>query len=349
MSVAPRNPYLRLLYEHLAPQGIELVERPTFSLKGLWRARLKVQILHFHWPDGLYRSGRGPARLRAALSWAKLVLFAARLVTARILGYRLVWTIHQVFPHESADRRLDRLAVRVLGRACHLLMAHDASTAAHARSELATGTKRIAIVPHGSYIGVYPAGRARKAVRDELGLPQESYVFLSFGEVRAYKEIDLLLAAFSRVSLPNLRLVIAGNAKTPEVAFTVHEACASDPRILALLKFVPDGRVYELAHAADAAVLPRGEPGTSGSFVLALSMGLPVVAADVQTARELTRDGRAGWHFRPHDVSSLQTALERAASDPAEARARGRCAFEIARRLDWVEIARDHAMLLRQT
>ena len=217
-----------------------------------------------------------------------------------------------------------------------------------ARSQLAAGS-RIAVVPHGSYIGVYPEGRPRKDVRSELGVPQESFVFLCFGELRAYKEIDVLLKAFSALSLPQARLVVAGNPKIGGVASAVRAASVDNPRVVSLLEFVSEERVAELFHASDAAVSPRGDGGTSGSLVLALSMGLPVVAADVPTVRELTRDGEAGWLFRPHDLSSLRTALEHAGSDRADARARGRRAFAIANELEWTAIARNLAHLLDQT
>jgi beta-1,4-mannosyltransferase len=332
----------------LAAHGFEAVEAPVFSLGWLWRARSSVGFLHFHWPESLYRYGRGPAWLRPFLSRVKLIVFTARLAAARVLGYRLVWTVHQVFPHESFDRALERRGARLLARASHLLITHDHWTAAQARSELSIRGKKIAVVPHGSYIGVYPEGRARGEVRRELGLPQDSFVFLCFGELRPYKEIDLLLTAFSTVFLPNARLVVAGNVKVPSVGAAVRAASATDSRILTLFGFVPENQIAELFHACDAAVLPRGEPGTSGSLLLAFSMGLPVVVANVPTARELTRDGKAGWLFRPHDVPSLRTALQSAGADPSEARARGRRAFQVAEGLEWNEIARDLALLLRQ-
>jgi beta-1,4-mannosyltransferase len=348
LSTAPWDPYLQLLYGHLAAHGFEAVEAPVFSLGWLWRARSSVGFLHFHWPQGLYSYGRGPVWLRPFLSRAKLALFAARLAAARLLGYRLVWTVHQVFPHESFDRALERRGARLLARASHLVIAHDRWTEEQARSELAIGEQKIAVVPHGSYIGVYPERRPRSEVRSELNLPQDSFVFLCFGELRAYKEVDLLLAAFASAPLPKARLVVAGNVKIPSVGSAVRAASARDSRIVTLLGFVPEERVAELFHACDVVVLPRGEPGTSGSLVLALSLGLPVVVADVPTARDLTRESEAGWLFRPHDVSSLRAALESAGADPSEARARGRCAFEIADGLRWTEIAHDHALLLRQ-
>jgi glycosyltransferase involved in cell wall biosynthesis len=347
LSTAPWNPYLRLFYGHLTAQGFEVVGDPQFSLEWLWRARSRVGFLHFHWPESLYRFGRGPARLRPLLSRAKITLFAARLAAARLLGYRLVWTIHQVFPHESLDRTLERRGARLLARSCDLLVAHDQWTAEQARSELES-QREIVVVPHGSYIGAYPEGRSRSEVRNELDLPPDSFVFLCFGELRGYKEIELLLAAFSATPLPEARLIVAGNAKVPSVGSAVRAAPANDSRILSMLGFVPEERVTELFHACDAAVLPRGDAGTSGSLVLALSMGLPVIAADVPTVRELTRGGEAGWLFRPHDLSSLRTVLELAVSDPSAADVRSRCALEIAKELDWTEIAREFALLLRK-
>ena len=349
LSSAPWNPYLRLLYRHLAAHGFELAREPRLSLSWLWRARSSVGFLHFHWPESHYRYGRGPARLRPLLSRVKLVLFATRLAAARLLGYRIVWTVHQIFPHESLDRELEQRGARLLARACSLLIAHDEWTAKHVRSQLGTPSKRVAVVPHGSYVDVYPNGRPRSEVRKELGLPEDAFVFLCFGELRAYKEIELLLAAFSSLSLPRARLVIAGNAKISTVASAVRTASANDTRVVSALGFVPEERVAELFHACDVAVLARGDPGTSGSLILALSLGLPVVAADMPTARKLTRDGTAGWLFRPHDLTSLRAALASAAADPSEARARSEWALEIAEGLDWTWITRDLALLLRQT
>ena len=346
LSAAPWNPYLRLLYGHLGAQGFETVEDPELSLWWLWRARSSVRFLHIHWPEGLYRYQRGPVQLRPLLSRLKLILFASRLSAARLLGFRIVWTVHQVLPHESVDRRLDRSAARLLARTADLLVVHDRWTAQQVESELAPHPKQLAVIPHGSYLGVYAQGRPRSEVRSELGLPADAFVFFCFGELRAYKEVDLLLAAFSDVSNPNLRLVVAGNVKAPSVGATVRAASVRDSRVVSMFGFVPESRVAELFDSCDVALLPRGEPGTSGSLILALSMGRPVVAADVPTARELTGNGQAGWLFRPHDVSSLRAALELASADASEARARGRRGLEIAEGLDWTGIAIEFDRLL---
>jgi beta-1,4-mannosyltransferase len=348
LSTAPWNPYLRLLYGALSAEGFTQVERPRFSMRWLWRSRSSARFLHFHWPESQYRFGRGPARLRPALSRLKLALFASRLAAARLLGYRLVWTVHQPYPHESNDRGLDRRGARILAHACDLLVAHDRWTAEEVQSKLAGGSRPVAVVPHGSYVGVYPEGRPREVVRRELGLPGESFAFLCFGELRAYKEIELLLDGFASVSLATARLVVAGHVKGGSLGAKVADAAQADERIVTVLGFVPEEGVAELFHACDAAVLPRGEPGTSGSLILALSLGLPVVAADVATVREIVGDGEAGWLFRPHDTSSLGVALNSAAADAAVARARGSRGREFTEGLRWADSAHQLAVLLRQ-
>jgi len=346
LSSGPWNPYLRLLYGSLARHGLEPESDGELSLRWLLRARRRIRWLHVHWPENLYRFERGPAALRPLLSRVKLGLFAMRLAAARRLGYRLVWTIHQVRPHETTDPRLDRLGAAVLARSCDVLLAHDGWTADEARRELGPSAARVEVVPHGSYIGAYPPGRPRDVVREELGLPLDAVVFLCFGELRGYKDVDVLLEAIAHARVPSSALIVAGNVKDQQIGGAVRAAAAVDSRIRLLPGFVPEDDVAELFGAADVAVLPRGDGGTSGSLILALSLGAPVVVADAPTYRELTGKGEAGWLFRAGDAASLRAALEAAAADPDVRQAKARAALDAARRLDWPASAARIAALL---
>jgi beta-1,4-mannosyltransferase len=347
LSKAPFNPYLELLYAHLAAEGIPA--EPGGSLTVRWLAgppRRRVRWLHVHWPESLYRLQRGPAALRGPLSWLKLVAFSGRLALARVLGYRIVWTIHQPLPHERAGA-LDVSAARALARLAHLLVAHDQETAREAARVLGPVAARVEIVPHGSFVGVYPRGRGRDAERVDLGAPAGTRIALCFGELRGYKDVDLLLDAFGRVEADAM-LVVSGKVKDEQVGETVRRAAARDDRVRLIPGFVPAERVDDLFAAADIAVLPRGDGGTSGSLILALSQCVPVVAADRPAYRVLLAEGEAGWLFAPGDSDSLAGALEAAfaATDDELAR-RGRAATAQADTLDWASSARRLAALLR--
>lgn len=346
LSSAGPNPYLDLFYAALATAGVPTGPPARLRARWLLAHRHTVRYLHVHWPESLYRLQRGPGALRPGLSWVKLAVLRARLRVARVLGYRLAWTIHQVYPHSGATR-LDRAGARLLGRRAEVLVAHDPETAARARHELSPAAP-IEVIPHGSYVGVYPEGRSRTDVRRALGVAHDAVVFLSFGELRANSDTAVLLEAFARLPLATASLVIAGNAKDRSAGQAVASASRADARIVRLEGFVPFERVRELYDAADVAVVSRGDGGTSGSLILALSLDKPVVAADAAANRRLLADGAAGWLFRPGDPDDLRRALTEAAADAAGRSERAARAGKLAASLDWDDAAATFASLLRR-
>ena len=345
LSRAGMNPYLELLYRSLAARGIPTGPEAKLHLRWLLANRRSVRYLHVHWPEGLYRFQRGPLRLRPYISWTKLALLEARFRLARALGYRVVWTVHQVYPHGETGR-LDRAGSRMFARHSELLLAHDPETASRARVELAPNAKTVEVVGHGSYVDVYPPGRSRAEVRRALGLAEDVVVFLCFGELRANSDIPILLEAFALARVDPIALVVAGNAKDQRAGAAVAAAAAADDRIVRIDGFVPFEGVRELYAASDVAVMTRGDGGTSGSLILALSLGTPVVAADMPAYRRLVGDDLAGWLFRPGDAGDLSVALKSAAADQAARARKALAARSVAETLDWAEAAERVASVL---
>jgi glycosyltransferase involved in cell wall biosynthesis len=355
------NPYLSLCYEHLAEAGFVVVPHAALTFGWLWRWRRHVTLLHFQWqPDWYYLVKRhgyaDPApqwpRLRSCF---KLAGFGLRLRFARILGYRVVWTIHEVFPPPTVlrpaklGRGFDRVGQRILAAHCHALVAHHDSIAGLAAAEFRIDRTRIHVIPHGPYFGQYAPGRSRSAVRAELGIEAGSFVFLAFGTIRPDKALGTLLDAFRALPNPRAALVVAGRVEDVEGLRLLETAAREDPRIKPLPGFVPDAQVRELFDAADASVLARGEEWTSGSVVLALSLGVPVVCARLAAHEELL-DGGAAWLFDPEVRDSLRTALaDAAASSSSELNVHRLNAATAARRLPtWEVIAEQLAAVMRE-
>jgi len=350
-----RNPYARLLYSELERVGFETIGGGPLKLKWLLRSRRHVDILHFHWDPQQKYVQRPADRMTALLRrlrgerlvpWWDVASFVTLLVAARTLRYSLVWTIHEIRPHESEHSRHDILASRALARLSDLLLAHDAATAERAREELGLPSAEIHVVPHGSYVGAYPPGRARDDVRSELGVQPDAFVFLAFGHLRAYKELPILLEAFQSLPLPSARLIVAGVPWDAEMRNIASVAAERDARIRLMLGPVPVEGVDELFKASDAAVFPRGDGWTSGSLILAMSMGVPVVAARRSTYVELMDGETSGWLFEPGDVSSLKDCLLAAATNPEQARRKGAHALTLASRMTWARSAAITARLI---
>src|SRR5437899_1319038 len=121
LAVAPlvvrrstHNPYLDLFYGALEGLGFEVVRDGRLRLGWLWRSRRTVRFIHFHWrPDNFYAGDDGDPGSAAILHYmrsrTRVIAFAGNLMAARLLGYRIVWTVHEVYPpaavRGSARRR----------------------------------------------------------------------------------------------------------------------------------------------------------------------------------------------------------------------------------------------------
>jgi glycosyltransferase involved in cell wall biosynthesis len=337
------NSYQRLLYRSLDELGYPMPDVGHFKVGWMLRWRRRVRFLHFHWPQDYYRHATQP---RGPLTWIKLALFALRLAAARVLGYRVVWTVHEVYPPSTTTPAIDRLGGRLLAFFSSVMIANDEQTAEQAKRVLGRVASHVSVVPHSSYTGVYPPGRPRDEVRAELGIPLDAPVFLLFGHLTAYKAIDWLVEAFLAADIPGARLLVAGLVMDEALGDAVRRAAAADERVMALLEFIPDTRVTELFEASDVAVCPRQDGGTSGVLLLALSMGVPLIAADVDTYTQLTGGERAAWLFEPGDRESAAAAFRRAVEAPDEGAAKAAAASAQVADLSWDEMGRRTAALL---
>jgi glycosyltransferase involved in cell wall biosynthesis len=195
----------------------------------------------------------------------------------RLLGIRLVWTAHNVLPHRPVFAN-DVSARRALVAASDLVLAHSQSALAEL-AELGAIARRSAVVEHGPII---PLSSDTPALRIP-GAGNSPRRFLFFGHVHEYKGVDDLLAAFLTIpeDIP-ARLTVAGQCDDPELRIRLHAlARRCGARIELRLQHVPDEKVAQLLGAADVVVLPFRHVTTSGSAILALSCGRPLIVPDL--------------------------------------------------------------------
>ena len=328
----PTSPYLDQLYAPMADLGVDVHRgRPRYELPALLPGR-GPRILHLHFFDELtQRRGRTPTALRS-------LLFLALLAALRLRGVRIVWTAHNLQPHETYHPAWAYLVYRCVARWSDAIIAH--SQAARAALEDRYGAlPRCEIIPHGSYVGLYGSPRDRMESRAALGLPAGGRVLLSLGALRPYKGLEDLLAAFAE--LPEAErgtLLIAGAAKDRAYASDLagRVAVISGARLEA--RIVPDGDLPIYLAAADVVALTYHALLTSGILLWALSYARPVVAPAFGPVRELVSEGREGFLFAPGDVESLRAALARALAHP-NLDALGQAGLERAREFAWPRIA----------
>ncbi len=346
------NPYIALLQRSIQPYCDAPVDlRPRFELDWVWRQARPGDIAHLHWIESHLRPV--PWFGKEAVSWRRLVnrlgenrlTYPARatgllgqlawaLSQARRAGVRLVYTVHNLAPHDARPNYLGRLAER----ANRLILAQADAVHVHSRAaalalQRAYGrTHNVFVVPHGNYLGWYANTLSRAEARRSLALPEAAFVYLFLGQIAPYKGLEELLAAFSQLADPATYLVIAGKVVRPEYLDHLG-ARVTQPRVVFRPGFVPDEALQLYLNAADIVVNPYQQITTSGSVMLALSFGRPVLAPAFETLAEVIAPA-AGLLYPVGEPGALAGALR-------EARTRNWSSAAVlaeAHRFDWPEL-----------
>jgi len=219
---------------------------------------------------------------------------------ARKRGAVLVWTGHNLTPHEA-----NRLW---LGPAFHWLFLRQVdgviSLSESGSSALRQRHARFGAVPlrtirHGHYRDAYPVfdGGASDA-RGELSLPLDGTVYLALGRVRPYKRLHALVGQFIAWREEDEFLVIAGQGEDKDLS-AVREAALGHDSVVLHGEPIGQERVTAYLAACDVMVLPYGEGSAlnSGAAFLALSFDCPVAMRDSPTNRELRKVAGEEWVY----------------------------------------------------
>lgn len=177
--------------------------------------------------------------------------------------------------------------------------------------------ERIHVIPHGAldYLTRLP----ERPLPPELGDPGERPVILSFGLIRPYKGVDVLLRAFAQLEADAAELWVVGRPLGMDVAELERLAAAAPGRVRLLTRFVPDADVPAIFQRADVVALPYREVDQSGVLYTALAFGKAIVASAVGGFPEVARAGEGGTLrlVPPGDEGALAGALSELVADPA--------------------------------
>ena len=334
------NQYGALLARSLRRHDVHLEPGDyAFGADWLERSRPEYSVLHLNWLDRFYTQGRPEGAL------GEYARFAETLIHAMRIGYRVVWTLHNLFPHERPHPELDRLVNLLVAREADVVIAHCRYGAEQLTRRY--GVRTVHVVPHGHYMDIFPDEVERPQARSRLGIGDDRFVYVFFGNMRGYKGLEELIAAFRQIARPRdlLMLMMKTNARAPGLLERLTAAAGGDPsiRIETSAFFAEEDFQYYL-NAADVAVLPFREVMTSGSAIQALGFGLPLVVPRRGCMADLI-DGSMGVLYEPNDPGALPEAMRRVRD--MDLQAAGRAARAQARRFDWDLIGDRIASLYR--
>ncbi len=330
------NPYQKLLYGS-ARDRVEIIAgdidsalRLQEKLPGAGGSKGPLTF-HLHWLNFLFVGVETEANARENVDH-----FLEALTRFKSLGGRLVWTIHNTLSHDSPFAAIEvALSERLVDLADQLHI-HSKASIPEIEEAFALDRSKITVSRHGAYVGIYPDLITRDQARALLGYGQDEDIILFTGQIRPYKGANSLISAVRRLlkDRPKARLVLVGSMQV-DIRDTLTPALseAEQARIEIIGRFLDNMEMQVFFRAADLAVYPYQKVLTSGSLLLALSFGVPVVVPDVGMTREVLDNG-------PSPAGALYSGGE----DALEARLREMLALKDAGTLtDYGQAAREIA------
>jgi len=208
-------------------------------------------------------------------------------------------------------------------------------------------TDHMHVVPHGNYIDAYPNLISRQDARRELDIPESAFVYLFVGNARPYKGIERLIQAFQNVADEDcILLLMMRKGLNPEYGETIERLAEGDDKIRVFTSpFFATEEFQFYMNASDVAVLPFVDVLTSGSAILALSFGKPILLPQIGCLPELV-DETMGHLFNPKDKTGLETALREIRERDLQAASHS--ALQRAKDLHWDGIAEKIAPLYKK-
>ena len=327
------NPYQKLLADALAAEGVR-VQFPVGYRRGLPLLRAvrslsqKPDVLHLHWVSPYVRMD---GLLPKGFYFAKLL---ADLAAVRASGTRLVWTNHNGISHDAPHPRLEQWFNRRLARMADHVIVHDSVARSHVIDSLGAAPDKVQVIPHGHFRDAYGPAVTAADARRALGIPATGRVYLNLGMLRPYKGLESLIDAWREGGelFAGSTLLLAGKPLDDAYGRHLQEMVKGVENVRLDLGFVPDDQIATYMCAADVVVLPFRQIWTSGSLILAMSYGKPVVAPRLGGLPE-TIGAADAFLYDPVTPDGLGLALGRTVSaDLAEQRA---VVAEACERLDW--------------
>jgi glycosyltransferase involved in cell wall biosynthesis len=306
------NPYQRMLYAGLP--GINARAVPVKDITEHLVAEVESGdpgLFHLHWTNPILQPAETEREARTRLD-----AFTLALASFTDAGGTLIWTIHNVLPHDARYIDLEVELARTILRHASRVHLLSAQTIDEAAGRYRIDPAKVDVIELSSYHGVYPSSMSRGKARSMLGIEPNDKTLLVAGYIRPYKGIDRMLDVFDKLLAddPSLRLLIAGKPLDADSMADLKARCADHPRVLSRFERIPDQELQVWYGAADVVVLPYTNVLNSAAFRLATTFGVPAVGPRMGTLTAY--EGKSYVRlFNPDSTEDLRNTVRIAVAD----------------------------------
>ena len=281
------NQYLNLIYQEFTSKSIEIERLVQDDYRTVIYRRMKGEksVIHYHWFQ--YSDSKFLKPVLLTFFW--LLIF-------KIMGGKLIWTVHNRRPHIRRYNKLNYLL-----RICFEKLSYRNHVHCHCAVQemsliLKADPKKFFVVPHPNYPVLLRAKQESVSflkerysnIKNIEHLQPDDILYLMFGQIREYKGVLAVAEIFSRLLHDQgKKLLIAGSSKEPAYVDRLEQLLRQHPSIILVPYFIPAEDESFFYGAADVVILNHQETLTSGAAILSMNYKKKLLVPDVCCLSEL--------------------------------------------------------------
>lgn len=279
---------IRTIYIPISNQSNKYVELVQTSMKqnGISVSGIKdslniiklcqTDIVNLNWFEGRVNKKRIVSCIGAYIANSVL------LSVLKLFGIKIVVTIHNGNTHDAHHPEIvRRFYKKICNKAHALVIMNEYSKQVLAQMGVKHVDEKSILIHHPSYTGAYEASKKK------MELAPEFFHVAFIGQVRPYKNIELILQVAEQLKEEKICFHICGYADQEAYRHKI-EMLAEGKNVSLHLKYIEDDEMAGWMDAVDAVLLPYNMKTSlnSGVSILAFSYGTTVIGTKTGTLRE---------------------------------------------------------------
>lgn len=294
---SPKTIYTELLIKGLKPLSavryrLSATRLPLFALIKL---RLRnFRLIHFQW-----------------LPTSSPFLFIGFLLLLKILRFKIIWTMHNIIPHEK--RTFSKLLSILLFKWSDRVILASAHNLKDLKDQLGIGYNvKIRYIPIGELSDYFPQKSSFIEARKRLKIPFDKKVITYLGTIREYKGVMNFLRALKELHKKDVDIMgmVIGKPASQKLANEI-EKFKKDlgDSLIINLNYILDSEIENYCLASDIFVLPYKQITNSLSIFLPYAFGRPVVSVAKGNILDVVQDGETGVLIGNSNPQELTAAI----------------------------------------
>ncbi|MDP9724756.1 hypothetical protein COC52_13450 [Priestia megaterium] len=275
-----QNKYIYQVTKSMDKSGFEIlsVRQAMKSIKNF----KEVKAFNLNWYENIYDENK----LKAYIHYLFKIGF---LYSLKVFNKKIIWTVHNKIPHDTNNVSLSKKTMMKLANISDVVITHCQDTNEELQNLTSNNTvlKKIKKINHPNYIGLYQKSEVN--LRGEFRFSNSDIVFLFLGQIKPYKNIELIIEAANKFKASNVKFVIAGKCVSDEYKETLEKLIDGNDNIIPIFRFIENREIPDLLDMCDAVLLPYDINSSlnSGAAILAFSFGKTVICPKIGTLNEI--------------------------------------------------------------